>query len=78
MIIKIYGKEGCAACTAAANVAHGLAGAEVHSLKIGKDYSIEELMQIAPHGTSFPQVVVGTKLIGTFNDFEWWVKHECL
>lgn len=64
-MIVIYGKPACAFCDAAKNLLNSK-GIPYEYRQLGADFTVEELKEIAPRASSFPQVFVDGQNIGGF------------
>lgn len=65
-MIEIYGKDNCSFCGAAKNLLDSK-GIPYEYKYLGVDFTIEELKEIAPRATSFPQIFVDGINIGGFD-----------
>jgi len=73
MTIEIYGKDNCAYCTKAINLA------EIQSMdftykKLDVDFNREEMMSMFPTARTFPQIKVDGNAIGGYEQFMEYVK----
>ena len=59
----IYSKDSCQQCDAA-KLLCTMKGVEFEVKKLGKDFSREEILALAPNTRSFPVVFKGEELIG--------------
>ena len=65
-MIKIYGKDQCGACASAKALLDGK-GIPYEYLNLGSDFTVEEIRQIAPGASSFPQIFWNGNPIGGFD-----------
>jgi glutaredoxin 3 len=62
-MITIYGKDDCPQCEKAKHIAE-LRNEEYTYLKLGKDFTKEELFELFPSARSFPQIMVDEDPVG--------------
>ncbi len=62
-MLKIYSKDNCPQCTMAMNMIKAK-GLDFTVLKLGTDYTKEQLLALAPNARTVPQVFDGETLIG--------------
>lgn len=68
-MVKIYGKPNCGMCLAAKQLLNNR-GVPYEYLELGPDFTVEEIKQMAPNASSFPQIFVNGTLIGGFQDLQ--------
>lgn len=68
-MIKIYGKQNCPNCVAVKKLASAK-GVNYDYLELGKDYTLDELRELAPDAKAAPVVFEADTggLIGGFNE----------
>lgn len=77
----IYGKEDCQYCENAKNLLSEK-GYEFTYSELGKDYTKEELLELAPSAKTYPQIWVDsgmiTEYVGGFTELEYLFKVEVI
>lgn len=73
--VVIYSKDGCDFCTSAINLCESK-GIEYKEMKLGTDYTREELRDLVPDVQTVPQIFVEDELIGGFAEFSAYVKGD--
>lgn len=69
MNIEIYSKDNCSQCEMAISKASQME-ASYTVLKLGKDFSREELFEQFPTARTFPQIKIDGKVIGGWDAFK--------
>jgi len=67
-MIEIYGKPQCPFCDKAKNLCESR-GFKYTYKSLGTDYTREELMEQFPNARTVPQIVIGGKKIGGYDQF---------
>ena len=75
MNVIIYSKNNCAFCDKAIALAK-LKEVDLTVKKLEIDYSMEEMALLFPTARTFPQIVVNSKNIGGYTEFEALVKQS--
>ncbi len=71
-MITIYGKDDCPQCDKAKQIVE-LRNEEYTYLKLGKDFTKEELLERFPGARSFPQIVVDEDTVGGLHGLVEWL-----
>jgi glutaredoxin 3 len=72
-MIIIWSKENCAYCMEA-KVLLTRKGIAFEERMIGDGWTREQLLEVAPHARSVPQIFEGEKLIGGYNELFNYLK----
>lgn len=74
-MLTVYSKDNCPGCRTAIAMIK-TKGIEVEVLKLGADYSKEELVAKAPNARTVPQVFDGDQLIGGVPELAKYLKDK--
>lgn len=77
-MVEVYSKDNCAFCTKA-KVLLETQHMEFVEKKIGVDVTREQLLAIAPHARTVPQIVIDGTVIGGYDQLAQYLKgsEEC-
>ena len=70
--VIIYSKDGCDFCTSTIDLCESK-GIEYKELKLGTDYTREELRDLIPDVMTVPQIFVEDELLGGYTEFSAYV-----
>jgi glutaredoxin len=73
MTVEIYGKDNCAYCTKAINLAE-IQHMNFTYKKLGVDFNRDEMLSMFPSARTFPQIKVDGHSIGGYEQFMEYVK----
>lgn len=72
-MIIIWGKDNCPYCTQAVNLVAEM-GLKHEYRKIGSDWTVEQLREVAPNARTVPQIIVNGSLVGGLSDFRTYLE----
>lgn len=72
-MIVVYSKDKCSQCEQA-KMYLDIKGVEYEVLKLGEDYSLDEVKEIAPTQRTFPVIVDDGVLVGGFRELKEYLK----
>ena len=77
-MVEVYSKDNCAYCTKA-KILLETQHTEFIERKIGVDVTREQLLEIAPHARTVPQIVIDGTVIGGYDQLAKYLKgsEEC-
>ena len=77
-MVEVYSKDNCAYCTKA-KILLETRHMEFIERKIGVDVTREQLLEIAPHARTVPQIVIDGTVIGGYDQLTQYLKgsEEC-
>ena len=77
-MVEVYSKDNCAYCTKA-KILLETQHMEFIERKIGVDVTREQLLEIAPHARTVPQIVIDGTVIGGYDQLGKYLKgsEEC-
>jgi len=67
MSVIVYTKDLCGYCDAAKSLLKKM-NVRFEEARIGTDVTREELLEIAPHARTAPQIVINNKVVGGYDD----------
>lgn len=67
-MIEIWGKDNCIYCTRAKALCETRGYAFTYKM-LGTDFMREEVFEEFPGARTFPQIKVGGRVVGSYNDF---------
>ena len=74
MSVTIYTKDLCGYCDAAKSLLKKM-NVRFEEAKIGTDVTREELLEIAPHARTAPQIVINNKVVGGYDDLVDYIEN---
>ena len=74
MSVVVYTKDLCGYCDAAKNLLRKM-NVRFNEAKIGTDITREELLEIAPHARTAPQIVINNKVVGGYDDLVEYIEN---
>ena len=74
-MVEVYSKDNCPFCVQAKFLLDSMHVAFVEK-KIGVDVTREQLLEIAPHARTVPQIVIDGTVIGGFDQLAKYFKEE--
>ena len=72
--IVVYSKDNCPFCVKAKTFLENL-GVEFQVLKVGKDVTREELLEVVPNARSVPQITINGEAIGGYDQLVEYVEN---
>ena len=72
-MVEVYSKDNCAYCTKA-KILLETQHMEFIERKIGVDVTREQLLEIAPHARTVPQIVIDGTVIGGYDQLAKYLK----
>ena len=74
MSVTVYTKDLCGYCDAAKSLLKKM-NVRFEEARIGTDVTREELLEIAPHARTAPQIVINNKVIGGYDDLVDYIEN---
>jgi len=74
MSVTVYTKDLCGYCDAAKSLLKKM-NVRFEEARIGTDITREELLEIAPHARTAPQIVINNKVIGGYDDLVNYIEN---
>jgi len=74
MSVTVYTKDLCGYCDAAKSLLKKM-NVRFEEARIGTDVTREELLEIAPHARTAPQIVINNKVIGGYDDLVNYIEN---
>ena len=74
MSVTVYTKDLCGYCDAAKSLLKRM-NVRFDEAKIGTDITREELLEIAPHARTAPQIVINNKVVGGYDDLIEYIEN---
>jgi glutaredoxin len=74
MSVTIYTKDLCGYCDAAKSLLKKM-NVRFEEARIGTDVTREELLEIAPHARTAPQIVINNKVVGGYDDLVDYIEN---
>ena len=74
MSVTVYTKDRCGYCDAAKSLLKKM-NVRFEEARIGTDVTREELLEIAPHARTAPQIVINNKVIGGYDDLVNYIEN---
>lgn len=74
MSVTVYTKDLCGYCDAAKSLLKRM-NVRFDEAKIGTDITREELLEIAPHARTAPQIVINNKVVGGYDDLVDYIEN---
>jgi glutaredoxin 3 len=72
MSVTVYTKDYCSYCEAAKRLLNKL-NIAFETKKVGVDVTREQLLEVAPNARTVPQIVIGGKVIGGFDELQEYI-----
>ena len=74
MSVTVYTKDLCGYCDAAKSLLKKM-NVRFEEARIGTDVTREELLEIAPHARTAPQIVINNKIVGGYDDLVDYIEN---
>jgi len=74
MSVTVYTKDLCGYCDAAKSLLKKM-NVRFEEARIGTDVTREELLEIAPHARTAPQIVINNKVVGGYDDLVDYIEN---
>lgn len=72
MSVTVYTKDYCSYCESAKRLLNKL-NIAFETKKVGVDVTREQLLEVAPNARTVPQIVIGGKVIGGFDELQEYI-----
>jgi glutaredoxin len=72
MDVTVYTKDSCPYCEKAKHLLTKL-NVQFEAKKVGVDVTREQLLEVAPNARTVPQIVIGTRVIGGYDQLVTYI-----